>query len=128
MASSGPIKTYRDLIAWQRAMELAREVYRITEQLPVAEKYGLSAQLRRAAVSIPSNIAEGHARGSTVDYARFLRMARGSFAEVRTQIELAESLGLLKVEGKTWDLLFETDRILQALIMSIERKIESESH
>lgn len=125
MASSVPIKTYRDLIAWQRSIDLAREIYRVTEQLPPAEKYGLSAQLRRAAVSIPSNIAEGHARGSTIDYARFLRMARGSFAEARTQLELAESLDLLKVEGVTWDLLLETDRILQALIMSIERKIES---
>lgn len=108
-------------------MDFAREVYRVTEQLPPSEKYGLSTQLRRAAVSIPSNIAEGHARGSTVDYARFLRMARGSFAEVRTQLELAESLGLIKIESTTMELISEADRILQALIMSIERKIETDN-
>lgn len=125
MEGSATIKTYRDLIAWQRAMDLAREVYRVTEQLPPAEKYGLSAQLRRAAVSIPSNIAEGHARGSTVDYARFLRMARGSFAELRTQLELAESLGLLSLDMPARDLVLEADRVLQALIKSIERKIDS---
>lgn len=125
MGESQPIRTYRDLIAWQRSMDLAREIYRVTEQLPPAEKYGLSAQLRRAAVSIPSNIAEGHARGSTVDYARFLRMARGSFAEVRTQLELAESMNLLKTEASVRDLVLKADRVLQALLISIERKIES---
>lgn len=126
MSEPTQIRTYRDLIAWQRSMDLAREIYRMTEQLPIAEKYGLVSQIRRAAVSIPSNIAERHARGTTVDYARFLRIARGSFAEMRTQLELAETMGLMKIDAPTRELLLEADRVLQALIQSIERKIESD--
>ena len=118
------IKTFRDLIAWQRAMELARAVYRVTRQMPASERFGLTSQTRRAAVSIPSNIAEGYARQSTGDYIKHLRFARASLAELGTQVELAESLKILSIDQRMTGLLSETDRILQGLIRSLERKKE----
>jgi four helix bundle protein len=92
---SGEINSYRDLIAWQRGMSLVLAVYRVTETMPVAEKFGLTSQMRRCAVSIPSNIAEGYGRESTNDYLRFLCVARGSPFELRTQYEISQSLGYL---------------------------------
>lgn len=83
------VKNYRELIVWQRAMDLVVEVYRLVKLLPKEETYALSDQLRRAAVSVPSNIAEGQARASTQDFLRFISIAQGSLAEVETQLELA---------------------------------------
>lgn len=114
------IKTFRDLIAWQRAMQLAKKVYQATSVMPDSEKFGLTSQMRRAAVSIPSNIAEGHGRQSLPDYVRFLKMARGSLMELQTQLILAEDLGFLQVRPDLTDLLAETDRVLQGLIRSLE--------
>ena len=88
--------SYRDLRVWNTAMSLALEVYRITEQFPQAEKFGLTSQLRRAAVSVPSNIAEGHARTTRGEYKQFLSVARGSVVEVEVQLTLAERLGYAK--------------------------------
>ena len=87
--------SYRDLIAWQKAMVLVREIYYATQAFPIEERYGLRTQLRRAAVSVPSNIAEGQARYSRSEFHRFLNNARGSLAEVETQILLANDLGHL---------------------------------
>ncbi len=83
------VKSYKDLIVWQNAMDLAEIVYQITMSFPKEEMYGLTNQLRRAAVSIPSNIEEGQARQSTAEFRNFLSMARGSLAEVETQLLLA---------------------------------------
>jgi four helix bundle protein len=88
-------RSYRDLDAWQVAMAIAVEIYRITSAFPVEEKFGLTAQLRRAAVSIPSNLAEGHDRLGPAEFRRFVSMARGSVAEVGTQIALAVALGFI---------------------------------
>ena len=118
----GQIKTFRDLIAWQRAMALAQTVYWATVRMPDVERFGLTNQMRRAAVSVPSNIAEGYARQSTTDYIRYLRVARGSLAELTTQLELATSLDMLPADQQTVDLLNETDRVLQGLIRSLEQK------
>ena len=118
------IRTFRDLIAWQKAMELARIVYKVTGQMPENEKFGLTSQMRRAAVSVPSNIVEGYARQSTADYLKYLRIARASLAELMTQIELAVSLKMLAEDPNTNDLLNETDRVLQGLIRSLQRKIK----
>jgi four helix bundle protein len=85
---------FRELRVWEEAMGLAELVYRLVRNFPPEEKYGLSAQIRRAAVSVPSCIAEGNARNSTRDYLRFLSMASGSLAEVETQLALAVRLGL----------------------------------
>jgi four helix bundle protein len=78
---------YRALDVWQKAMELATEIYKICAQLPVSERFGLTDQLRRAAVSVPANIAEGYGRGAG-DYRRFVQIARGSLMEIETEIEL----------------------------------------
>jgi four helix bundle protein len=114
------IKTFRDLIAWQKAMELTKQIYRITAQMPGPERFGLTSQMRRAAVSVPSNIAEGYARQSRTDYIRFLRMARGSLAELQTQTVLSEQLGFCRVPEQLSELLSETDRVLQGLIRSLD--------
>lgn len=86
-------KSLRELAVWQRAMQLARTLYSITQQFPREEMLGLTAQLRRASVSIASNIAEGSGRGTRNDYRSFLRMARGSALEIQTQLLLARELG-----------------------------------
>ena len=119
------IKTFRDLIAWQKAMLLAEHVDRMTVAMPESERFGLTNQMRRAAVSIPSNIAEGYARQTTVDYIKFLRAARGSLAELMTQIMLTFNLRLIPQDNSVLDLLHEVDRILQGLIRSLEAKIKN---
>lgn len=88
-----PINTYQDLIVWQVAMDLAEKVYGLVRLLPTEEKFSLSDQMRRAAVSIPSNIAEGHGRNSTKSYIHFLMIARGSKAELETQLLLCVRVG-----------------------------------
>ena len=85
---------YRDLIAWQKAMALAERIYRVTEMFPKQEQFGLTSQLRRAGVSVVSNIAEGYGRDGKAEFARFLRIAFGSLREVETQIILAGRLKL----------------------------------
>ena len=114
------VKTFRDLIAWQKGMGLARMIYQATVAMPESERFGLTIQMRRAAVSIPSNIAEGHARQSRGDYIRFLKIARGSLAELQTQLLLAQQLELVRVPQELTDLAEETDRVLQGLIRSLE--------
>jgi four helix bundle protein len=104
-------------------MELARAVYGETARMPESERFGLTSQMRRCSVSIPSNIAEGYARQSTGDYLKFLRTARGSLAELSTQYELATSLELIQHDAQLHDLMIETDRVLQALIRSLEARM-----
>ena len=92
---SDPVRSHEDLRVWKLARSMAADVYRITARLPAAEQYGLQAQMRRAAVSVVSNIAEGAARGSTPEFCRFLAVALGSLAELETQSLLCEDLGFL---------------------------------
>lgn len=89
------VHSYRELIAWQKAIELVVQIYKITSSFPADERFGLTSQIRRAAVSIPSNIAEGQGRGPSNDFIRFLGIARGSLQEVDTQLDIAARLGLL---------------------------------
>ncbi|MEX5444825.1 four helix bundle protein, partial [Acinetobacter schindleri] len=91
-------RPHERLDAWRDSMELVEMIYRLTEVFPDQERYGLTAQLRRAAVSIPSNIAEGAARRSTPDYSRFLSIARGSLSELDTQVQIAARLGYSRSE------------------------------
>ena len=93
------MKSYRDLIAWQKGMELVGMIYELTRGLPKEEQFGLTSQLRRAAVSVPSNIAEGQSRFSKPDFSRFLMMARGSISEIETQLFICVQLGYLRPES-----------------------------
>ncbi len=103
-------------------MELAEMMYGFVETLPESERFGLRSQLRRAAVSIPSNIAEGYGRGTPAEFLRSLRVARGSVAEVSTQLELVSRLRLAEPHQSIIDLVAETDRVIQGLIRSLEDK------
>ena len=90
------IRNYRDLIVWQEGIALAKEIYRVTRTFPASERSGLTSQLQRAAVSVPSNIAEGQSRRNSGEFRQFLFQALGSLAEVDTQLVLAHELGYLK--------------------------------
>ena len=92
------MRDFRNLTVWQKSVEFARDIYRITEQFPDKEKYGLCSQLQRAAVSIPSNIAEGSSRRTSIEFARFLDIAIGSAFEVETQLIISNQIGYLKNE------------------------------
>ena len=116
--TSPPVRSFHDLVVWQRGMDLAEEVYRTSAQMPPDERFGLTSQMRRAATSVPANIAEGHARESRKDYLRFLVIARGSLAELQTHILLAERLGLMSGQ-RLIALVREESVILQALIRSL---------
>ena len=119
-------ESYRDLIAWRKAMHLVREIYDATRLFPRDELYGLTSQLRRAAVSVPSNIAEGQARFSSKELAHFLSQARGSLVEIETQILIAQDLGYLSAT-KTRLLLqqaAELGRVLNGLIASIRGVVQ----
>jgi four helix bundle protein len=116
----------RDLIVWQRSMELCEAVYAATTSFPEEEKYGIVAQMRRAAVSIPSNIAEGQGRLVGKDFRRFLGIARGSLRELETQTLLARRIGYHSSEAEKHllDLMEEVSRMLNSLIKSLGRKTE----
>jgi four helix bundle protein len=94
MMADTKVKTFRDLLVWQRSMELTVDIYRLTQAFPREEAFGLTSQLRRAAVSIPSNIAEGQGRQGSREFKQFLSIARGSNCELQTQLEIARALGL----------------------------------
>ena len=110
MESAHIVRSYRDLIVWKKSIELVTEIYRCTQTFPKQETYGLISQLRRAAVSVPSNIAEGHARTSTGEYKQFLGHAMGSLVEIETQLVIAEKLIYLDAT-MTSHLLGRTDEI-----------------
>lgn len=120
----GDIKSYRDLEVWQRARDLALEMYRDTQGFPSDERYGLTSQLRRALVSVAANIAEGQARVHTGDFIRHLSMARGSIAEVETLLEIASGLGYMARDRVKyfWVELQKVGRMTTALIQSLESK------
>jgi four helix bundle protein len=120
------IRTFKDLLVWQRSKELAKAIYQVMAVMPATERFGLTNHMRRAAISIPSNIAEGYARQSTADYLRFLRNARGSLAEQSTQYELATEMELVQADQGILALLAEVDRMLQSLIMKIQQKVQEE--
>ena len=107
---------YRNLIVWQKSMQFSRQVYRLIERFPAAEKYALSDQVRRAVVSVPSNIAEGCGRASNRDYAHFLSIARGSLYETMTQLEMAKELGYLETIDEVETLAAEISRMLTTLM------------
>ena len=116
-----PLSSYRELIAWQKAIDLVTEIYSITKEFPREETYGLTSQLRRSAVSVPSNIAEGQGRATKGEFIQFLCHARGSLFELETQIVLAEKLGYITPETESQVALRITEvaRILNGLLTSL---------
>jgi four helix bundle protein len=118
---------YKDLIAWQKAMDLVAALYDATDAFPKRETYSLTDQMRRAAVSIPSNIAEGQAHFSHREFRHFLRYSRGSLAELETQILIAQRRNYLS-DSKAAELLArssEVGRILSGLVDSLKERTES---
>jgi four helix bundle protein len=119
------MRSYRELIVWQTAMDLAVEIYDVSKAFPREELYGLTSQIRRSAVSIPSNIAEGNARETTRDYLRHLSITRGSLAEMETQTILSNRLGFLPEEDAA-SLLSRADeisRMLRGLQNQLKRRL-----
>ena len=113
------LKTHKDLDVWRESMRLAREVYRITATFPREELYGLVSQMRRAAVSVPSNIAEGAARASTKEFTQFLYTASGSLSELETQLLLATELGWV-TEGEVFELVERVRMMIFGLIRQLK--------
>ncbi|MFQ6083571.1 MAG: four helix bundle protein [Candidatus Aminicenantia bacterium] len=119
------LKGYKELNIWQKAYSLCLDIYRITKSFPEDEKYGLTIQMRRSAISVPSNIAEGYGRKSTQEYIHFLYIAYGSTCELETQAMIAMDLEYIKSSEKELiiEKISEVERMLKALINSLEKKI-----
>jgi four helix bundle protein len=116
-------ESFRDLIVWQRAIQLSIEIYRLTDSFPRAEQFGLTQQMRRASVSIASNVAEGYGRSTRGEYVQFLGHARGSNCELQTQLVLAEALGFAKrnAHESAEKLSAEVSRMLIALMNRLKK-------
>ncbi len=119
-----PIHSHKDLVVWQKGIELSKQVYFLTEKFPREETYGLTSQMRRVSVSIPSNIAEGRSRGTRKDFSQFLRIALGSAAELETQIEITKQLPKTKdFSYRDIDILLnEVSRMLTVMIKKLSEK------
>jgi four helix bundle protein len=118
------LQSYRDLLVWQRAMDLTESVYKITQEFPSSEKFGLVSQMRRCSVSIPSNIAEGYGRSHRGDYLRHLSIANGSKTEWETQYLIAVRIHYVsdRTGASTWELMQEAGRLLHKHIASLTPK------
>lgn len=117
-----PTASFRNLVAWQRGMELAEAALHPTAEMPATARFGLTATMRRAAVAVPSHVADGYARGNSADFLRLLGASRGSPAELSTQLELASRVGILKPPAEVLGLVEEQARILGGLIRAVERR------
>lgn len=119
------MNNYRELIVWQKSMKLVTDIYHITSKFPVSEQFGLTSQIRRSAISIPSNIAEGFGRNTKNEFIRFLKISLGSLFELQTQLEISNNLNFLsphlfeELEKNT----IEIEKMLKALIKSLKNKI-----
>lgn len=116
------MSNYQELVVWQKAIQLVTDIYKLTKIFPKEEAYGLVSQLHRAAVSIPSNIAEGRDRNSDKEFSNFLCIARGSLAELETQIIISENLGYIKQEQKIYILnkCYEIGKMINGLLKKID--------
>jgi len=123
------VSSFRELVVWQRSIQLATLVYRLTRDFPREETYGLSSQMRRCAVSIPSNIAEGHGRLNAPEYRQFLGISRGSKFEPQTQLEIARALklGRSKLLDETEALSHEVGKMLYSIILKLKKSNSPES-
>ena len=123
------MKNYKELIFWQKSMDLAAEIYKLVKLLPKEETYALSDQMRRAVVSIPSNIAEGQGRGSTREYIQFLNIARGSCFELDTQLRICINIGYFTEKNTETDfeLLMEVSKMLTSTINTLKIKLATDN-
>jgi four helix bundle protein len=110
------IQKFTDLVAWQKAHQLALQIYQLTKDFPADERFGLVNQMRRAAVSISSNIAEGYGRGTAKDKVHFYLMAQGSLYEIESQLLIALDLGYTKKKTETIDTIMHVDKLLKGLM------------
>tara|TARA_R110000850_G_scaffold30303_35_gene83623 strand:- start:1188 stop:1586 length:399 start_codon:yes stop_codon:yes gene_type:complete len=119
------VNSFRDLIVWQKSMKLVTDIYKITNHFPESEKFGLINQMRRAAVSVPSNIAEGFGRNSTGDYIRFLQIASGSPYELQTQLSISQNLRFASEDTcqAPTQLAVECERMLSSLISKLKQHL-----
>jgi four helix bundle protein len=122
-----PVRSYQDLVAWQKAMDLVTKIYRLSHEFPREEIFALTSQLRRTAISVPSNIAEGQGRSSRKEFLYFLGNAKGSLSEVETQVLIARNLGYIGEEdlNALLNLSSEVGRILNGLLASLRVKDRS---
>jgi len=122
------VQSFRDLLVWQRAFQLSVSIYRLTQGFPREELYGLTSQMRRSVVSVPSNIAEGHGRLSTGEYLQFLGIAHGSNFELQTQIEIARALGYgdSKARDDAEGLSHEVGKMIHGILEGIKDKGETQ--
>ncbi len=120
------MQSYRDLVAWQRSMELVTEIYRVTHKFPSHEMYGLTNQLRRAAVSVPANLAEGHGRDSTAEFLHHISYSLGSLAEVETHLEIACNIGYLPATSlkALFPKIDEIGKIIRGLQRTLKTKVK----
>ncbi len=120
----GVINSYKDLLIWQKGIEIVKEIYLLCKDLPNDEIYGLQSQMKRASISIPSNIAEGYGRNSTNSYIQFIKIARGSLLELETQIIITKELNLISDNqyDKIINLITEESKMLNAFINSLSNK------
>jgi four helix bundle protein len=122
-------QSFRELVVWQRAMQLTEAVYRLTRDFPRDEQFGLTSQIRRSAVSVPSNIAEGQGRMSVGEFKQFLGVARGSTCEVQTQLEIARSLkfGSQKLVDEAIALSDEVRKMLFGMLAALDKRLVTKS-
>jgi four helix bundle protein len=120
----GQVKGFEDLVVWQRGMQLVKEVYLISRDFPTEERFGLTSQMRRAAISVPSNIAEGHERHTTREFVRFVSHAEGSLGEIRTQLRIAVDLQYCSDDATSpiFELMDEVRRMLNGLRRTLNAK------
>lgn len=117
-------ESFKDVVAWQRAVEMTVEIYKLTSRFPDSERFGLTNQLRRASVSVPSNIAEGYGRSTKGEYVLFLGHARGSNSEVETQLTIAKALGFGAIASheRAEQLCSEVGRLIGSMMRSLRSK------
>ena len=116
------MKTFRDLFIWQKAMTLVTKTYQFTQNFPKEESFGLTSQIRRSAISIPSNIAEGYGRETKKEFSRFLNIGYSSLFEFQTQIEIAKNINYLTEQN--FKTLYDDTRELEAMIVSFSKRIQ----
>ena len=129
VATGAVIQSHKDLRVWREAMDLAEACYRLSTAFPRDEAYGLTSQVRRSAVSVPANIAEGYGRENTGSYVQFLKVAQGSLKELETHVELAERVGIVSTEAIT-PILGRCEgvgKMLNALIRSLQRHVTKDN-